>query len=244
MEKIEQPDDKLNGAQLNLEDGSMLGKFKDATSLLNAYNNLQAEFTRKSQKLAEITKQHAEELSEKDDASASSKSVEEGVTNKEMTASMTENCLDPSENSYCKNDSNNAEIDDSDTVLSKKLLEFAENQPAVINNIEDIKSEINANSQLLKLDNGIDIAYRLVKEKQKSEPAEIIKDPNFINDYILSNESITTAIIDRYIKSLASKNNVPKLISGDSKTVVATPNGEQPKTLNDANKIFQKMLEK
>lgn len=38
------------------ESGS-LGKFKDTDSLLNAYNNLQAEFTRKCQKLSEVTKE-------------------------------------------------------------------------------------------------------------------------------------------------------------------------------------------
>ncbi len=42
------------------QDGSMLGKFKDAKSLLNAYNNLEAEFTRKSQKLAEFQKKSEE----------------------------------------------------------------------------------------------------------------------------------------------------------------------------------------
>ena len=38
-------------------EGSIYGKFKDAQTLLDAYNSLQAEFTRKSQKLAEIQKQ-------------------------------------------------------------------------------------------------------------------------------------------------------------------------------------------
>ena len=38
--------------------GSIYGKFKDAKSLLDAYNSLQAEFTRKSQKLAEIQKEN------------------------------------------------------------------------------------------------------------------------------------------------------------------------------------------
>ena len=33
-----------------------LGKFKDVNALLSAYNSLQAEFTRKSQKLAEFQK--------------------------------------------------------------------------------------------------------------------------------------------------------------------------------------------
>lgn len=37
--------------------GSIYGKFKDANTLLEAYNSLQGEFTRKSQKLAEIQKE-------------------------------------------------------------------------------------------------------------------------------------------------------------------------------------------
>ena len=38
-------------------EGSIYGKFKDAQSLLDAYNSLQSEFTRKSQKLADLQKQ-------------------------------------------------------------------------------------------------------------------------------------------------------------------------------------------
>ena len=71
------------------------------------------------------------------------------------------------------------------------------------------------------------------------------KDKNeFINKYILTDSNITAAIIDQYIKSLASKQTPPKLISGESKSVVFSPNENTPKTLADANKIFTKMLEK
>ena len=38
-------------------ESSIYGKFKDAQTLLEAYNSLQAEFTRKSQKLADFQKQ-------------------------------------------------------------------------------------------------------------------------------------------------------------------------------------------
>lgn len=41
-----------------------LGKFKDTESLLTAYNNLQAEFTRKCQKLKEIEKERENQSSE------------------------------------------------------------------------------------------------------------------------------------------------------------------------------------
>lgn len=40
--------------------GSIYGKFKDAKNLLDAYNALQSEFTRKSQKLSEIQKKYEE----------------------------------------------------------------------------------------------------------------------------------------------------------------------------------------
>lgn len=45
------------GAKDSQNMGSSLGKFKTAESLLIAYNNLQAEFTRKSQKLSDMAKQ-------------------------------------------------------------------------------------------------------------------------------------------------------------------------------------------
>ena len=43
-----------NGTEM--QEGSPLGKFKNATKLLDAYNELQSEFTRKCQKLSEVEK--------------------------------------------------------------------------------------------------------------------------------------------------------------------------------------------
>ena len=48
------------GTSMSSQEGS-LGKFKDIESLLNAYNSLQAEFTRKCQKLKELEVQEIEE---------------------------------------------------------------------------------------------------------------------------------------------------------------------------------------
>ena len=113
-----------------------------------------------------------------------------------------------------------------------------------IDHIEKIEEQLKAQKGLLGLPNAVEIAYKLVKEQLKSEPATLAKDPEFINKYILTDSNITAAIIDQYIKSLASKQTPPKLISGESKSVVFSPNENTPKTLADANKIFTKMLEK
>ncbi len=53
-EKIEDIEESENTEKTQQEIN--LGKFKDVSSLLTAYNNLQAEFTKKCQKLSEISK--------------------------------------------------------------------------------------------------------------------------------------------------------------------------------------------
>ena len=53
-------ENEKSGATTSQEEGSPFGKFTCAEDLVNAYNNLQAEFTRKCQKLSEIQKEFAE----------------------------------------------------------------------------------------------------------------------------------------------------------------------------------------
>lgn len=55
---IEQPVPETEEIYSENQEGSMLGKFKDAKTLLDAYNSLQSEFTRKCQKLAEFQKEN------------------------------------------------------------------------------------------------------------------------------------------------------------------------------------------
>ena len=55
---LEQPcEQQQTKTEIIDEQGSMYGKFNDAKSLLDAYNNLQAEFTKKCQKLSEIERE-------------------------------------------------------------------------------------------------------------------------------------------------------------------------------------------
>ena len=59
MENLEQP------IENNLGSKEDIGKFKDTESLLKAYNNLQAEFTKKSQRLAELETENEQKQKEK-----------------------------------------------------------------------------------------------------------------------------------------------------------------------------------
>ncbi len=64
VQNINVEEDCENGTTCQTSNEGSLGKFKDTESLLSAYNNLQAEFTKKCQKLSQVTKQ-MEEVTDK-----------------------------------------------------------------------------------------------------------------------------------------------------------------------------------
>ena len=73
MEEIlEQPQE--NGSKENF------GKFKDAESLLKAYNSLESEFTKKSQKLASLENEYAQQTEQTQKQEQLNKKIEDFVT--------------------------------------------------------------------------------------------------------------------------------------------------------------------
>lgn len=76
MEELEQPNESQ---ETNLGSKQEFGKFKDAESLLKAYNSLQAEFTKKSQRLADLETQNETALKQQNRQAEIDKKVEEFV---------------------------------------------------------------------------------------------------------------------------------------------------------------------
>ena len=73
MENLEQPIVEEKGS-------NSFGKFKDAESLLKAYNNLEAEFTKKSQKLASLESENVKTQNELNKKAEQAKRVDEFVS--------------------------------------------------------------------------------------------------------------------------------------------------------------------
>ena len=76
-EIMEQPEVKTDGS-------NEFGKFKDVESLLKAYNSLEAEFTKKSQKLASIETENAKTQSELNKIAEQEKKIDEFVSKFEI----------------------------------------------------------------------------------------------------------------------------------------------------------------
>ena len=72
-ENLEQPNDVLGS-------NNEFGKFKDAESLIKAYSSLEAEFTKKSQKLAMLESEFNKEKEEQNRLAELDKQVEDFVT--------------------------------------------------------------------------------------------------------------------------------------------------------------------
>ena len=78
MENLEQPKQESLGSK------ESYGKFKDADSLLKAYSSLEAEFTKKSQRLAQLESENESRISDENRRADVEKRVDEFVTKFEM----------------------------------------------------------------------------------------------------------------------------------------------------------------
>lgn len=216
---------------------SALGKFKDATSLLAAYDSLQAEFTRKSQRLADAERR----LVEFENKSNLSQEVDMGSLAKGNVGAVTEN-----ENYASLEQKNNQIQEQNQKLISSQnwkrkvdnfLLEHSDAKDLTI----EMANVLRKFSGLRELDNALEISYEIAKNKGLKKPADLIEDPSFIED-IKNNENIKNQIIYDYLQSVKGENVLPKLLSGSSSSIYASPNKQRPKSLDEASKIVSKMF--
>jgi len=222
-------------------DGSAFGKFKDATSLVKAYDSLQAEFTRKSQKLSETLKK-LEEIQSKSSGLAQESS--EG-SNLDISNNMTENKQDLNQQEVNSEEDKvklQLEKEKQRTEWRKRVNDFLSSTPEAKEFTRDMADILKKNSGLKNSENGLQIAYDLARAKGLKKPADIIKDQSFIDDYVLNNQEIRSAIIKDYIQSMQTSFAVPKTMVGSSGTVFAHPSKPKPRTIADAGKLVSKML--
>ena len=151
------------------ENGSIYGKFKDATSLLNAYNSLQKEFTRKSQKLAELTKSNmtTPAYSEANISTDTSNNIDTNQSKEkgETPVYMQEN-------------------------WKNKVETFFQNNQQAKKYAKEIANKIVSDKHLSHNENCLEYAYALIDQQHKVDPANLVNDPEFLSNNIYNNESI------------------------------------------------------
>lgn len=203
------------------ESGSKFGKFKDATSLLNAYNNLQKEFTRKSQKLAEFIKNNEENgnlnLSEGIISNAESNNTSNISSDNSVPIYQREEWKEQVNTFFKEN--NEAKK------FSKEIAQLLVSDP-----------ELSLNKNCLKY------AYALVEQNNHIDTAALLKNPEFLKANIFNNNDIKNEIIKEYLLGVKHNKNHLQLISGEPQKVSPTPTLNKPKNLQEASNILKQLL--
>lgn len=241
--------------------GSPFGKFKDSTSLLSAYNSLQAEFTRKSQRLAELEKSFA--LSQKHtalqpetNASENKAEINESEINfKSQNAnelnSVNENANvlnSVNANTNEKAQSEAQETQTRDPIPQYKKENWREKVAAFIAKNPEAKAQAKAMAEVLisdknlaSLDNCLELAFRLSDSKTRKKPEFLATDEGFLKEYIVNNPRAQELIIGNYINSLKAVKTPPVVTTGKTSTIPVSP----PKKLNsmeEAREMVQKFF--
>lgn len=231
--------------------GSPFGKFKDSTSLLSAYNSLQAEFTRKSQRLAELEKSFA--LSQKHtalqpetDASENKAEINESEMN---FKSQNANALNGANvNASEKTQSEVQEAQTRDPIPQYKKANWSEKVAAFIAKNPEAKAQAKAMAEVLisdknlaSLDNCLELAFALSDSKTRKKPEFLANDEGFLKEYIVNNPRAQELIIGNYINSLKAVKTPPVVTTGKTSTIPVSP----PKKLNsmeEAREMVQKFF--
>ncbi|MBQ8431029.1 MAG: hypothetical protein IJX26_03720 [Clostridia bacterium] len=186
-ESVESLDEKIN-SEIGSEN---LGKFKDAESLLKAYNSLQAEFTKKSQRLSEL-----------------------------------ENDFKP----VAKSEKINATVEE---IFNKYSI------------AEPFKEKLKQSLADIDSDNYVELAeqnlIKLLAENYQS-PENLIKNEEFLSNYVLNNEEVKTVIIKEYLSKLKSVPNVKVTTNFNSSIPASPPN--VVKTISEAGSIAKSIIKK
>ena len=200
-----------------------LGKFKNSKALLDAYNNLQSEFTKKCQMLSQLQKDKTDNL------------LDKSCESKENVDNLTKNQEIDTKNSE------KTEIIDVNYKTIKEKSNEEELNLFLKNNFDASKyiDEIKDKSLNLSNQNPYEIAWAKVllshiKEGNKTS------DP-IINQYVLSDENVRNKILEEYLTSL-NNSKPPIIISSQSGERLSSVIEDSPKTLAEAKKLVDKMF--
>lgn len=239
---------------------NILGKFKSVEQLAKAYENLQAEFTRRSQLLKQLEQNKVDNLSEKTDLEFCESEQSNVVQTQSESAQNSEICAQNesdqpiAENNFLsenieknakntektqKNDENSSNFDENQINLQLKT--FVETGQISKETYLEIANEIMQNSKLLDDANGLTQAVLKVLSEGKTDYETKIADPEFIVSLAQHNKQAYDKIISEYVDGCQRK-NLPLFMTKNFGASIPASTPAVPKTLSEARVVLEKLL--
>lgn len=105
----------------------------------------------------------------------------------------------------------------------------------------EISDVLKTDKVIAKSENSLNLAYQKVLASKFKTNEELIKDENFLNNYILQNSEVKEKVFQEYLSNLLNKKSVPLMMQnkGSNFTVVAS---SKPKSLKEAKKFAEALI--
>ena len=187
--------EELSEDRSEAERGVPVGKFKSVDDLLDAYNNLQAEFTRKCQRLSAL---------EKNEKMAKMAGKNQNNNNILETGEVSDKAV-----------ADNLQAE-------KNISAFLEKNPDAFAYVDEIKSMAENDESLKGQDGAFEKAWEKILWKKLSSPSRA-KEP-LVQNLILKDTELKNLILENYVKQLQEQ-KLPVIMSnsGERVTKVVTP---------------------
>lgn len=223
IEKTEINEDNIiNDEKDNIKDKASLGKFKSSEALLNAYNNLESEFTKRSQKLKDLENK----INEDNVVAFEDKSESDNSEDKD---SLSDDATAPEDNLPMYK-----QVD-----WQEKVAEFVRVNPIAKDYAEEVADIIMNDDALARDKQCLSTALNRVLAEKYRHPKELVKDKDFINEYIINNNEIKDLIISEYLDNLNTQ-NLPDVMIKHGEISLSPPH--KPKTIAEAGEMAEKLL--
>ncbi len=206
-----------------------LGKFESIEQLQKAYSNLHAAFTKKCQEYSilknQFEKQQNEPCQQEQIKTASDNLLPPDKDNGSQPETVLDNKIDDKPQ-ISQQDKTELEID-----------KFFEKHPQAKGFSLEIGQALNTS-----VPNYVDLlaAYNTVLLGQIKKPQDILKEKDFLENYVYQDEDIRQYFIHDYLEKLSSV-NMPKIISGQAGVISVLP-PLRPKSLKDAQNLAKELL--
>jgi len=250
---------KIKKENAEMPNGS-LGKFKNTESLLSAYNNLQAEFTRKCQKLKEFEKF--------DDVKCFNSDVLSGILPENLKAEKLQGEFEKSisdktaemlqDETQCETNepqsetTKNSQSETKENTLAEQYEQVEISQQ--VNQLEEPKKDLNDMQKTEQTEQTEQTKQNETQIRQMNEHSkgnsnqkiqfqqELLKDDEFIKNFIKSHSDIKEEILKSYLEEV-QKTKSPKVISSSVGCGIPLATPPKPTNLEEAKEIIKKMFD-
>ena len=244
----------------DVQNMNILGKFKSVEQLAKAYENLQAEFTRRSQLLKQLEQNKADNLDKKtylelcaSEQNNNTQTQIESEQNSEICP-QNESEQSPAENVIIsENADNNAKNTEKtqknnekssnfdENQINSQLKEFVETGQISKETYLEIANKIMQNSKLLDDASGIAQAVLTILSEKKTDFETKIADPEFIVSLAQNNKQAYDTIISEYVDGCQRK-NLPLFMTKNFGASIPASTPAVPTTLSEARVVLEKLL--